>query len=125
MSDASQNYLYNFGAKYWNILDWDQSGSLDFSEFKMGIGAFAATNARVVIDAYDANADGILSGSEVTAWKNQVLSTGSKWGWSVSDAQWGALQAAYANAQLDGDVNTCSMAEIARFELYAANVFLH
>merc|ERR1712127_612151 len=107
MSETSQNFLYNF------------------DEFKIGIGAFAATNARVVIDAYDVNADGILSGSELSAWKSQVESTGSKWGWSVSDSKRGALQAAYADAQLDGDFNTCSMAEIARFELMAANVFLH
>jgi hypothetical protein len=100
MSETSQNYLYSFGAKYWNILDWDQSGSLNFDEFKIGIGAFAATNARVVIDAYDNNADGILSGSELSTWKSQVLSTGNKWGWSVSDSQWGALQAAYADAQV-------------------------
>ena len=100
MSETSQNFLYNFGAKYWGILDWDNSGSLNFDEFKIGIGAFAATNARVVIDAYDVNADGILSGSELSAWKSQVESTGSKWGWSVSDSKRGALQAAYADAQV-------------------------
>merc|ERR1712071_100553 len=49
----------------------DNSGSLNFDEFKIGIGAFAATNARVVIDAYDVNADGILSGSELSAWKTR------------------------------------------------------
>ena len=100
MSDASQNYLYNFGAKYWNILDWDMSGSLDFQEFKWGMGALAATNALVVIDAYDSNADGLLSGSELTAWKSQFVSTASNWGWSVSDDKVSALKAAYAGAQV-------------------------
>merc|ERR1712037_302376 len=112
-------YLYNFGAKYWNILDWDMSGSLDFQEFKWGMGALAATNALVVSDA-----DGLLSGSELTAWKSQFVSTASNWGWSVSDDKVSALKAAYAGAQLDGDFNTASLAEIARFELNAANVFL-
>ena len=100
MSDASQNYLYDFGAKYWDVVDYNSSGDLDFEEFKLAIGAFAATNARVVVNAYDSNGDNILSGAELTAWKDQVFSTGANWGWSLSDAQYAALQAAYADAQV-------------------------
>merc|ERR1712037_266954 len=107
-----------------NVVDTDANGALDFEEYKLAIGAFAATNARVVIDAYDNNNDGQLSGNELTAWKNQAETAFSNWDWSVDGQTYAALQAAYANAQTDGDWNTCSMIEIARFQLNAGNVFL-
>merc|ERR1712032_1420319 len=124
MSQESQNFVYNFASKYWNVVDTDANGALDFEEYKLAIGAFAATNARVVIDAYDNNNDGQLSGNELTAWKNQAETAFSNWDWSVDGQTYAALQAAYANAQTDGDWNTCSMIEIARFQLNAGNVFL-
>merc|ERR1712180_192273 len=34
MEGATGNYLYEFGAKYFNVVDTDASGDLDFSEFK-------------------------------------------------------------------------------------------
>ena len=124
MSDASQNYIYNFAVQYWDIVDTDANGALDFDEYKLAIGALAATNARVVIAAYDNNGDGQLAGPELTTWKNQAIQAFGNWGWSVDGNTYAALQAAYANAQIDGDFNTCSMLEIARFQLNAGNVFL-
>lgn len=124
MSAEHQAFVYQFASKYWNVVDTDGNGALDFEEYKLAIGAFAATNARVVIDAYDNNGDGQLSGDELTAWKNQAVTAFSNWDWSVDGQTFAALQAAYANAQTDGDWNTCSMLEIARFQLNAGNVFL-
>ena len=124
MSAEHQSFVYQFASKYWDVVDTDGNGALDFEEYKLAIGALAATNARVVIDAYDNNADGQLSGDELTAWKNQAVSAFSSWDWSVNGQTYAALQAAYANAQTDGDWNTCSMIEIARFQLNAGNVFL-
>ena len=34
MSDSTQTFLYNFAAKYWNTVDQNQSGSLDYDEFR-------------------------------------------------------------------------------------------
>merc|ERR1712160_8458 len=44
MSEGSQNYVYNFGEKYWGVGDADGSGDFSFVEFKTAISAFAATN---------------------------------------------------------------------------------
>ena len=34
MSDATQTFLYNFAAKYWSTVDQNNSGSLDYDEFR-------------------------------------------------------------------------------------------
>merc|ERR1719431_507182 len=34
MSEGTQNYLYEFGSKYWSVVDADRSGDLSFDEFK-------------------------------------------------------------------------------------------
>ena len=124
MSQESQNFVYNFASKYWNVVDIDGNGALDFEEYKIAIGAFAATNALVAIAAYDSNGDGKLSGDELTTMQNQAATTFTNWGWSVDETTFAALKDAYADAQIDDDFNTCSMIEFARFQLKAANVFL-
>ena len=66
ISDSSQEFLYNFGVKYWHIVDGDENGSLDFDEFRFTMAAFAVTDAGVALAAYDKNDNSILDEEELT-----------------------------------------------------------
>ena len=101
MSEGSQNYLYDFGNKYWDVVDGDSNGNLDFGEFKQAIAALAATNAQVAIDGFDENGNNVIDGAEKNAFYQAVISQATNWGWSVTDEQWAALKAAYDEANAD------------------------
>jgi dihydroorotase len=68
VSAGSQNFLYDFGAKYYNLVDAENTGVISFEKFKMVVGALAATNARVVMDACDEDKNGVLAGDEINKW---------------------------------------------------------
>jgi hypothetical protein len=122
MSEGSQNYLYDFGEKYWSVVDGNADGSLNFGEFKQAISALAATNAQVAIDGFDANGNNVIDGTEKDAFYQAIISQATGWGWSVTDEQWAALKTAYNEANVGNDMFT--LYEIAIFELAAGNVFL-
>ena len=124
MSDAALNYVYNFASMYWNVVDIDANGALDFREYKRALYAFVETNARFVIAAYDTNGDRQLSGPELNQWKKFSFQAISDWGVSTDGDTYAALEAAYAWAQINGDLNTCTIIEIARFQLNVGNAFL-
>ena len=99
MSEASQGFLYNFGAKYWNVVDQDGSGSLSYDEYKYTMAAFAATDAQVILKGFDSNTDGILSGSELSSFRSFVSGALASNNWNPSASDVGAIKAAWANAQ--------------------------
>merc|ERR1711937_17648 len=125
MSETTQGFLYNFGAKYWSLVDQDGSNGLNYDEYKYTMAAFAAVDARVILAGFDADDNGILEGDELSAWKGFVQGKMAEWNWNPSDSDVAALKAAWANAQMDGDANTGSMVEIAKFVVGAWNVMLN
>merc|ERR1712099_173969 len=124
MSEATQNFLYDFGVKYWNVVDQDGSGGLDYDEYKYTMGGFAAVDARVILKAFDSDTNGLVEGEELTNWKNFVKGQLAENGWNPSEESLDAMKAAWANAQTDGDENSASMLEIAKFVIGAWNVLL-
>merc|ERR1712134_111527 len=112
-----------FASKYWNFIDQDGSGGLNFNEFKYTFAGSAAVDSRVIMKAFDADNNGLLDSSELTAWRAYVREIVTAWGWSLSDGQISELEQAWKNAQ-DTDENSASMIEIARFLLSSYNIFL-
>merc|ERR1711990_328880 len=100
MSEATQSFLYDFGVKYWNVDD------------------------RVILKAFDSDTNGLVEGDELTNWKNFVKGQLAENGWNPSEGSLDAMKAAWANAQTDGDDNSASMLELARFVVGAWNVLL-
>ena len=99
MSEASQGFLYNFGAKYWNVVDQDGSGSLSYDEYKYTMAGFAAIDARVILGAFDSDSNGILTGAELTALRSFVTEALTSNSWNPSADDINAVKAAWANAQ--------------------------
>merc|ERR1712035_225176 len=116
--------LYNFGVKYWNVVDQDGSSSLSYDEYKYTMAAFAATDAQVILKGFDSNTDGILSGSELSSFRSFVEGALASNDWNPSASDVAAIKAAWANAQVDGDDNTASLLELAKFTVGAWNVLL-
>ena len=113
MSEATQSFLYDFGVKYWNVVDQDGSGGLNYDEYKYTMGGFAAVDARVIlkvifmiklinndiIKAFDSDTNGLVEGDELTNWKNFVKGQLAENGWNPSEGSLDAMKAAWANAQ--------------------------
>lgn len=49
MPDDMPMYIYKFAQKYWHLVDEDQSGSLNFDEYRYTMAGFAAVDASVII----------------------------------------------------------------------------
>merc|ERR1712189_21447 len=120
MGEATGNYLYEFAAKYFDVVDTNKSGDLDFSEFKYAMAGFAATNALTILDGFDTDKNGALTGDEINAYYAEAVRIANSWGYKVTDGQWAALKTAYGQYMADGRL---SMVDLARFEMDAANVF--
>ena len=60
---------------------------------------------------------------EIDAWYKQAMDRAAKWNYTVSDAKWAEIKAAYAEANANGD-DVASMYEVALFQLLSGNVFL-
>merc|ERR1711990_89164 len=67
---------------------------------------------------------GLVEGDELTNWKNFVKGQLAENGWNPSEDSLNGMKAAWANAQVDGDDNSASMLELARFVVGAWNVLL-
>lgn len=96
---------------------------MDFVEFKTAISALAASNALLAIRAFDEDGNGALTTDEINKMHNMVMSTGSSWGYKLTDGQMAALKSAYNQATNNDGM--ASMMEIAQFEILAGNVFLN
>merc|ERR1711970_1200298 len=112
MSEATQSFLYDFGVKYWDTVDQDGSGGLNYDEYRYTMGGFAAVDARVILKAFDSDTNGLVKGDLAEN------------GWNPSEDSLNGMKAAWANAQVDGDDNSASMLELARFVVGAWNVLL-
>ena len=99
MSGSSQQFLYNFGVKYWHIVDGDENGALDSDEFRFTMAAFAATDAGVIIAAFDQNDDAILDEDELDEFFDFVQQSFAGNGLDVESIDEGALEAAWYNSQ--------------------------
>ena len=137
MSEATQAFLYDFGVKYWSIVDRDGSGGLSFDEYKYTMGAFAAVDARVILKAFDSDGDNMVSGDELNEWKEFVVAQFDNLDWNLENYH-DAIQTAWTEAQskyiftdiyinpisADGDNTSGSMFEIAGFIVNAWNLLL-
>lgn len=47
-------------AKFWYVLDADHSDSLSFEEWRYTQAAFAATDSLVILEAFDADGNGLM-----------------------------------------------------------------
>ena len=101
MKDSTKQYLYDFGVKYWNVIDRDGSGGFNTNEFKGGIAAFVGTNARVLLKAYDANEDGVLAGDELSTWRQNFNARANKFGVDLTTDKIEAMMAAWDDAQVN------------------------
>ena len=82
--EHTQNFLYNFASKYWNVIDHDHSGGLSYDEFRYTFGAFAYTNAGVIMTAYDSDKSGMLETTEIDQWQDYTESLLQSWGWQTN-----------------------------------------
>merc|ERR1712126_632019 len=85
MPDDYQNYVYKFASKYWHLVDQDNSGSLNFDEYKYTMAGFASVDAGLIIKGFDENANGILDGVELTHWREATAQMFTEWNWHPSD----------------------------------------
>merc|ERR1712189_100497 len=86
MNDQNQNFLYDFAGKYWNTIDQDGNGSLDYNEYKYTFAGFAATDAGTVMAAFDEDSNGIMDSAELGNWKTTVEQMIAAWGWNPTAA---------------------------------------
>ena len=49
MPNDYQAYIHKFVQKYWHLVDVDNSGSLNFDEYKYTMAGFAAVDAGLII----------------------------------------------------------------------------
>merc|ERR1711962_501881 len=124
MPDDYQQFIYKFAQKYWHLVDQDNSGSLNYDEYKYTIAGFAAIDASLILKAFDANANGILDGQELTTWREATAQMFTEWNWQPSEEFIAGAKQAWADSQMDGDDNTATQAELAQFGMRVWNLFL-
>lgn len=97
---------------------------ISYEEFKAGVATLAATNAMVTIATVDGDGNGILTGTEIDDLYHLVITKAKQWNYSVTDDTWNALKAAGAQANSE-NAAVVTMLEIAKFQVFAGNVFLN
>jgi len=122
MSDASQGFLYNFGVLYWDTVDYDGDGALNYDEYKYTMAGFAATDAGVILAAFDHNDDGILGAFELEEWMEFMNNYFLENNWDESSLD--ALEQLWIAAQVDYDTEWASRVELSRFIIGLWNVLL-
>jgi len=90
--DDEQGYMYAFVSKFFDVIDSDNNGSLNFKEFKLFISLLAATEARSILKAFDNDGDNQLNKKEVHAYylNSMVPDYGN-----ISYNQWAAMKKAF------------------------------
>jgi len=124
MPQAHQNFLYEFAGKYWSVIDQDGSGDLSYDEYRYTFGGFAATDAGVIMAAFDNNSNGVLDAEELSNWKSTIQNLMNQWGWNPSDATKACLKDAWSAADKNGNQNDATRQEIALFTLGTWNCML-
>merc|ERR1711881_114009 len=119
-----QQYMYDFGAKYFSYIDIDKSGTLSKTEFEYLLAGAAAVDARVILVAFDADGKGLLTEPELAKWEAMVEGQMEAWGWDLTAEKEAAMEQAWNDAQVNGNPKTASMIEIAHFLVNTWNVFL-
>ena len=74
------------------------SGDLSYDEYRYTFGGFAATDAGVILAAFDVDSNGILEGAELTNWKSTVQQMIAQWGWNPSQETTNCLINAWSSA---------------------------
>lgn len=115
--EATEKYISIILRKFWEQIDWDLNGSLDYEEFRNLIAVLVNADARIIMDFFNTNdpEELELTGAELYYWKNTMVEI---WGRAAScptDEQYAAMTAAYLLAQNDGDPNTMTLIEIGKF----------
>lgn len=124
MAQAQQNFLYDFGAKYWDVVDQDGDDALNYDEFRYTLGGFAATDAGVIIAFFDADKNGMLEPSELTMWRSTIESMMGQWGWHPTPEQQSCFMNAWKNGDQNGNMADGTRHEIALFMLGMWNCIL-
>ena len=99
MSDFTQNFLYDFAAKYWDVVDVDYDNALSYDEYRYTMDGFAAVDARMILGAFDSDNNGILTGAELTALRSFVTNALTSNSRNPSADEISAVKATWANAQ--------------------------
>merc|ERR1712168_1507597 len=71
-------------ANYLGVIDQDNSGDLSYDEYRYAFGGFAATDAGVIMAAFDNNSNGVLDAEELSNWKSTIQNLMNQWGWNPS-----------------------------------------
>ena len=85
---------------------------------------FASVDAGLLIKAFDANANGILDGGELTQWRTTTQQMFAEWNWNPSPEFLAGAKQAWADSQMDCDEHTGSRVELAQFGLRTWNLLL-
>ncbi|CAG5110577.1 Oidioi.mRNA.OKI2018_I69.chr2.g4963.t1.cds [Oikopleura dioica] len=111
-------------AKYWYYVDQDESNDLSWDEWRYAQSAFAAIDSLVVLEAFDADENGLMDSAELRAWRLAMQEMLSEYGWQPNAEHVAAVTAAWAQSQTDDDPFSASMVELARFTMLMWNAFL-
>jgi len=111
-------------AKYWYVIDADHSDSLSWDEWRYTQAAFAAVDSLVVLEAFDADENGMMDSSELRTWRLTMQKMLAEYGWQPNAGHVAAMTAAWAKSQTDEDPFSASMMELARFTILMWNSFL-
>merc|ERR1712002_41503 len=117
MAEKQREYMYRFGQKYWNVIDRDGDGGLNFIEFRDVWVGFAAVHVQMNLDNFDVNENGILDAEELTKWKEMGEAWMKQFGWEFTENQVAELGKLWMDAQLDEDPASVTKIEMARFLL--------
>merc|ERR1712098_998671 len=118
---GNANKVYNYvsanGDSFASVVDSapDASFSPLFNMCGGADGALSAddlTNALTILDGFDTDKNGALTGDEINAYYAEAVRIANSWGYKVTDGQWAALKTAYGQYMADGRL---SMVDLARF----------
>merc|ERR1739848_906374 len=113
-TEDMDHYAYEFIRRYFSKVDLDSNGSLDKREYKYTIAGFAASDARVLIKAFDTDRDGILSKSELVTLTTYFGEWMTNAHWLLSPEMEAAMNSAWVDAQIDSDPTSATVEELVK-----------